>query len=136
MKHIDIKEITTNKKAYLNKEVTICGWVRTSRDSKGTAFLEINDGSTFKHIQVVIDKEKINDSAKFLPLCTSVCVVGRVVKAANNPDNVEINANKITVLGESPPEYPIQKKPHTLEFLRTMPHLRVRTNTFSAMFRI
>ena len=136
MKHTEIKEIINNKKKFTNKSVTICGWVRTSRDSKGTAFLELNDGSNYKHLQVVIDKEKNVDSNKFLPLCTAVCVVGKVVKAANNPDNVEVNAEKITILGESPPEYPIQKKPHTLEFLRTMPHLRLRTNTFSAMFRI
>jgi len=136
MKHTDIALIAKDKTKYIDKPVTVCGWVRTSRDSKMVAFLEINDGSTFKHLQVVIDKDKIKDSHKFLPLCTAVCVKGVVVKAANNSNSVEINATKITLLGESSPEYPIQKKPHTLEFLRTMPHLRVRTNTFSAMFRI
>ena len=136
MKHTEINLIKNNKKKYIGKAVTICGWVRTSRDSKGTAFLELNDGSSFSHIQVVIDKEKITDSAKFLPLCTAVSVTGTVVVAANNAENVEVNAKKILILGECPPEYPIQKKPHTLEFLRTMPHLRLRTNTFSAMFRI
>ena len=135
MKHTDIKEILSAKK-HFNKTVIVCGWVRTSRDSKTMAFLELNDGTTFKHLQIVIDKTVIEDVTSFLPLCSALSVTGKCVKAANDPNKLEINATAITLLGESPPEYPIQKKPHTLEFLRTMPHLRVRTNTFSAMFRI
>ncbi|MCL2255269.1 MAG: asparagine--tRNA ligase [Firmicutes bacterium] len=136
MKHIDIKEIVENKKKFIGKSVTVCGWVRTSRDSKTVAFVELNDGTMLKHMQIVFDKEKIDNCAAALPLCTSLKITGKVVKAANNPENVEINADTVEVLGECPPEYPIQKKPHSLEFLRTIPHLRMRTNTFSAMFRI
>ncbi|MCL2847646.1 MAG: asparagine--tRNA ligase [Firmicutes bacterium] len=136
MKHTFIKDVLLNKKKWLNKSVTVCGWVRTSRDSKTVAFLEINDGSSFKHMQVILDKEIIKNFNELLPLCTSVKVTGKCVEAQNNSDVLEINAEKVEILGSCPPEYPIQKKPHTLEFLRTMPHLRVRTNTFSAMFRI
>ncbi|MCL2630987.1 MAG: asparagine--tRNA ligase [Firmicutes bacterium] len=136
MKHTDIKNIYENKKAFLNKAVTVCGWVRTSRDSKNTAFLELNDGTSFKHLQIVIDKEVIKDSHAFLPLCSALKVDGVCVTATNDPAGIEINAKAITLLGECPAEYPIQKKPHTLEYLRTVPHLRVRTNTFSAMFRL
>ncbi len=136
MQHIDIKDIFDRKSGYTGKIVTVCGWVRTSRDSKNIAFLEINDGTAFKHLQIVADKNTIGDTAKFMPLCSAGSVTGTCVTAANNPDSVEINAEKIELLGACPPEYPIQKKPHTLEFLRTVPHLRVRTNTFNAMFRL
>lgn len=136
MKHIDIKNIKDNKEQYTGKEVTVCGWVRTSRDSKNVAFLEINDGTTLKHMQVVIDKNVISDYTSFIPLCSSVCVLGDCVPMANRPENLEINAKSITLLGECPLDYPIQKKPHSLEYLRSIAHLRVRTNTFNAMFRI
>ncbi|MDD5923611.1 MAG: asparagine--tRNA ligase [Clostridia bacterium] len=134
MKHIDIIDIMNNKEM-LEKSVTICGWVRTSRDSKNMAFLEINDGTSLKHMQVVIDKEKISEVSDFMRLGTSLKITGTVVKAFKG-DNVEINAEEISVLGECPLDYPLQKKRHTLEFLRTMPHLRVRTNTFNAVFRV
>ncbi|MCR5693883.1 MAG: asparagine--tRNA ligase [Clostridia bacterium] len=133
MKHIDIREIYSNS-FYIGKTVTVCGWVRTSRDSKNVAFLEINDGTSFKHLQVVIDKENIADFDNAMKLGCSVKVTGQIVENPNN--GVEINATGITVLGESPADYPLQKKRHTLEFLRTMPHLRVRTNTFNAVFRV
>ena len=136
MKHTDIKEIFDNRAAFVGRGATVCGWVRTSRESKNMAFLEINDGTTLKHLQVVIDKNAVADYARCLPLCSSVAVTGTCVQSANNPDAVEINAGGITLLGECPPEYPIQKKPHGLEYLRSVPHLRVRTNTFNAMFRL
>ncbi|MDR2491435.1 MAG: asparagine--tRNA ligase [Spirochaetaceae bacterium] len=136
MKHTDIIDIFRRKQDFLGKEVTVCGWVRTSRDSKNVAFLEINDGTTLKHLQVVIDKNIIPDASAFMPLSTSVVLRGTCVAGVKNTETVEVNAAKITVLGESPLDYPIQKKPHSLEFLRTIPHLRVRTNTFNAMFRV
>ena len=132
MKHTDIIEIMSNSD-YIEKTVTICGWVRTSRDSKNMAFLEINDGTSLAHMQVVIDKNIISDTSEFMRLGTSLKITGEVVKAFKG-DSVEINASEITVLGECPLDYPLQKKRHTLEFLRTMPHLRVRTNTFNAVF--
>lgn len=135
MKHIDIYEILTNKDL-ISTEVTVCGWVRTSRDSKNMAFLEINDGTTLKHLQIVIDKEKMTDISEFMKLGTSLKIVGEVVPSVVAKDSVEINAKSIEVLGVCPPEYPLQKKRHTLEYLRTIPALRVRTNTFNAVLRV
>lgn len=134
MKHIDIIDIM--KGDYIGKSVTVCGWVRTSRDSKNMAFLELNDGTTLKHLQIVIDKAVISDIAEFMKLGTSLKVEGTVVKSVVAEDSVEVNAEAITVLGVCPPEYPLQKKRHTLEYLRTIPALRVRTNTFNAVLRV
>ncbi len=135
MKHIDIIDIF-EKSEFLNTEVTVCGWVRTSRDSKNMAFIELNDGTSFKHLQIVIDKAQISDVSEFMKLGTSLKVVGTVVTSLVAEDSVEINAKEITVLGDCPLDYPLQKKRHTLEYLRTMPHLRVRTNTFNAVLRV
>ena len=135
MKHIDIFDIFT-KKELIDTKVTVCGWVRTSRDSKNMAFIELNDGTTLKHLQIVIDKAMLADISDFMKLGTSLKVEGTLVKSAVAADSVEINAESIEMLGECPPEYPLQKKRHTLEYLRTIPHLRVRTNTFNAVFRV
>lgn len=135
MKHTDIIEIFENKEL-IGTDATVCGWVRTSRDSKNMAFIELNDGTSFKHLQIVIDKAVISEISEFMKLGTSLKVTGEVVNSAVAVDSVEINAKNIEVLGECPPEYPLQKKRHTLEYLRTIPHLRVRTNTFNAVFRV
>lgn len=135
MKHTDIFDIF-QKEEYIGSAVTVCGWVRTSRDSKNMAFLELNDGTTLKHLQIVIDKQVLADPSEFMKLGTSLKVEGTVVRSVVAADSVEINAEKITVLGTCPPEYPLQKKRHTLEYLRTIPALRVRTNTFNAVFRV
>lgn len=135
MKHIDIIDVMNNADL-IGKPVTVCGWVRTSRDSKNMAFLELNDGTSLKHLQIVIDKSAITDISEYMKLGTSVKVEGTVVKSVVAADSVEINAEKITVLGTCPPEYPLQKKRHTLEYLRTIPALRVRTNTFHAVLRV
>lgn len=133
MKHTDIK-VVFETADLIGKEVTVCGWVRTSRDSKNVAFIELNDGTTLKHLQIVIDKALDLEYAEALHLGTSIKVTGEVVEARQ--ESVEINAKEITVIGKCPPEYPLQKKRHTLEFLRTMPHLRGRTNTFNAVQRV
>ena len=135
MKHTDIIEIFYNKD-FIGTKATVCGWVRTSRDSKNMAFIELNDGTSLKHLQIVINKADFSDISDFMKLGTSLKVVGTVVNSAVAADSVEINAEEISVLGECPPEYPLQKKRHTLEYLRTIPHLRVRTNTFNAVFRV
>ena len=135
MKHTDIIDIF-EKKELIGTNVTVCGWVRTSRDSKNMAFIELYDGTTFKHLQIVIDKSVLSEISDYMKLGTSLKVEGKVVESAVAVDSVEINAEAITVLGECPPEYPLQKKRHTLEYLRTIPHLRVRTNTFNAVFRV
>ena len=134
MKHTDVREILTDS-AYIGKEVTVCGWVRTSRDSKNMAFIELNDGTSLSHLQIVIDKSKLSDISAFMPGGTALKVVGTVVKGAVN-NAVEVNADEIILLGECPSDYPLQKKRCSLEFLRTIPHLRVRTNTFNAVLRV
>ncbi len=133
MKHIDIKALYTDP-AYIGQQVTVCGWVRTSRDSKNVAFLEMNDGTSLKHLQIVLDKEKLADVSAYMPLGTSLKVEGTLVASERN--GVEVNAETVEVLGVCPGDYPLQKKRCTLEFLRTIPHLRVRTNTFNAIFRV
>ena len=135
MKHTDIKDIVT-KAEFLGKEVTVCGWVRTARDSKNMAFLALNDGTTLNHLQIVIDKATdvvLPDEAT--KLGAALKVNGEVVNNINN-GSVEINAKEISVLGECPADYPLQKKFQKLETLREMPHIRVRTNTFNAVFRV
>ena len=135
MKHTDIREILTADK-YVGKEVTVCGWVRTARDSKNVAFLALNDGTSLNHLQIVIDKQALNDvSPEAMKLGASVKVTGEVVNNERNNTN-EINAKEITVLGKCPADYPLQKKFQKLETLREMPHIRVRTNTFNAVFRV
>ena len=135
MKHTDIVEIFKNPE-YIGKTATVCGWVRTSRDSKNMAFLELNDGTTLKHLQIVIDKSKMNDITEFMRLGTSLKVTGEIVKSVVAKDSVELNAEEIILLGACPGDYPLQKKRHTLEYLRTIPALRVRTNTFNAVLRV
>ena len=135
MKHTDIYEVFGNRDL-ISADITVCGWVRTSRDSKNMAFLEVNDGTTLKHLQIVLDKEKFADVSEFMKLGTSLKITGEVVPSVVAKDSVEINAKSIEVLGVCPPEYPLQKKRHTLEYLRTIPALRVRTNTFNAVLRV
>ncbi len=134
MKHTDIKDILTDE-SFIGKQVTVCGWVRTSRDSKNMAFIELNDGTSLPHLQIVIDKSKLSDISAFMPGGTALRVEGTVVKGAVS-SAVEINAEEIGVLGDCPGDYPLQKKRCSLEFLRTIPHLRVRTNTFNAVLRV
>ena len=134
MKHTDIKEILKDA-SYIGTQVTVCGWVRTSRDSKNMAFIELNDCTSLSHLQIVIDKSKLSDISSFMPGGTALKVIGTVVKGAVN-NAVEVNADEITLLGECPSDYPLQKKRCSLEFLRTIPHLRVRTNTFNAVLRV
>ncbi len=133
MKHTDIREIFGNKEL-INKSVTVCGWVRTSRDSKNMAFLELNDGTTLKHLQIVIDKGVYTPDDEAMKLGAALKIVGTVVEARQG--SVEVNAESIEILGKCPQDYPLQKKRHTLEFMRTMPHLRTRTNTFNAVLRV
>lgn len=133
MKHTDIKKILTGQE-YMNKEVTVCGWVRTSRDSKNMAFMELNDGTTLQHLQIVIDKSELSGFDEAMRLGTAVKVAG--VAVPSRQGGLEVNAKDITVLGTCPLDYPLQKKRHSPEFLRTMPHIRVRTNTFNAMLRV
>ncbi|MCH5165279.1 MAG: asparagine--tRNA ligase [Clostridiales bacterium] len=135
MQHIDLKEIHSG--GYVGKKVAVCGWVRTSRDSKNVAFVELNDGSELSHMQIVFDKAVFDDKmlAPLLALGAALKVEGTVERGMKD-ESVEIRAESAELLGGSDTTYPLQKKRHTMEFLRTIPHLRVRTNTFNAVFRV
>ncbi|MEA5051300.1 MAG: asparagine--tRNA ligase [Oscillospiraceae bacterium] len=118
--------------------VTVCGWVKTSRESKNFGFIEINDGSCFQNLQVIVEAGKFDRFKEIANIAVGSAVVvhGSVVLTPDAKQPLEINADSIDVEGDCPNEYPLQKKRHSLEFLRTIPHLRARTNTFSAVFRI
>lgn len=137
MQKIDISEILSCGKEFLGQTVSVAGWVRSARDSKTMAFLALNDGSSLKHLQIVIDKNnfKADDICKVMKNGVSVCAEGEVVPAMKEGE-FEINAKSIMLLGDCPVDYPLQKKYHSMEFLRTIPHLRPRTNTFNAMLRV
>ena len=119
-------------------QVVVCGWVKTVRDSKNIGFIELSDGSSFRSLQVVFEAAKLanyKDIAK-VGVGASLRVTGRAVLTPEAKQPLEVNADSIEVLGACGPEYPLQKKRHSVEFLRTMPHLRPRTNTFGAAFRV
>ena len=135
MKHTDVKVIL-NDPSHVGRELTVCGWVRTARDSKNMAFLALNDGTTLGHLQIVIDKNAgVTLPPEAAKLGAALKVIGTVAVNPNN-GSAEIEAKEITVLGPSPEDYPLQKKFQKLETLREMPHIRVRTNTFNAVFRV
>lgn len=138
MDRIQIKSIYDDMAAYADKEITVCGWARTIRDSKVFGFIELNDGSCFKCLQVVFEQDKIanfNEIAK-LNVGSSVVVRGKLVLTPDNKQPFEIKACKIAVEGKSTPEYPLQKKRHSVEFLREIAHLRPRTNLFNAVMKV
>ena len=134
MKHTDIAKVLGDQ-ALLGQEVTVCGWVRTARDSVAVAFLEVTDGTSFSRLQVVVDKNKLALDPECGKCGASVCAKGVVVKAFKG-EGAELNATEVKLLGKCPSDYPIQKKRTTLDFLRGIPHLRLRTNTFAAVFRV
>ncbi|MBP2027252.1 asparaginyl-tRNA synthetase [Acetoanaerobium pronyense] len=137
MKALDIKKIYRETDMYLGQEVTIQGWIRTLRDSKNFGFIEVNDGSFFKNIQVVFDTELPNfkEVAK-LAISTAITVKGDLVKTEGAKQPFEIKAKEIIVEAESLSDFPLQKKRHSMEYLRTIAHLRPRSNAFSAVFRV
>ena len=134
---IEIKQLYRNKDEYIDKKVKVAGWIRTSRMSKNFGFIELNDGSFFKNMQIVIDEklENFKEVGK-LPISTSLLIEGTLVATQNAKQPVEIQATKIVVEGESDNSYPLQKKRHTVEYLRTIAHLIPRSNLFSAAFRV
>lgn len=134
---LEIKELYTNKEAHIGQTVKVAGWIRTSRMSKNFGFIELNDGSFFKNMQIVLDEklENFKEIGK-LPISSSILVEGELVATEGAKQPVEIHATKVEVEGMSDSSYPLQKKRHTLEYLRTIAHLRPRSNTFSAVFRV
>ncbi len=137
MELTDIKELYRNRGEYIGREVTIGGWVRSNRDSKNFGFLMINDGTFFEPLQVVYG----DGLANFQELCrtnvgAALIIRGRIVETPNAKQPFEMQAAEVTVEGPSSADYPLQKKRHTFEYLRTISHLRPRTNTFQAVFRV
>ncbi|WP_178411458.1 asparagine--tRNA ligase [Peptostreptococcaceae bacterium] len=134
---LEIKELYRNKEAHIGQTVKVAGWIRTSRMSKNFGFIELNDGSFFKNMQIVLDEklENFKEIGK-LPISSSILVEGELVSTEGAKQPVEIHATKVEVEGMSDSSYPLQKKRHTLEYLRTIAHLRPRSNTFSAVFRV
>ncbi|WP_194191924.1 asparagine--tRNA ligase [Clostridium chrysemydis] len=132
-----VRSLYRNTAEYLNKDVTITGWIRTLRASNAFGFVEINDGSFFKNIQVVFGSELDNfkDVSK-LPICSSLKIIGTLVETPNAKQPFEIQAKEIVIEGMSDSDYPLQKKRHTFEYLRSIAHLRPRSNAFSAVFRV
>jgi len=137
MEKLVIKDLYRNTEKYIGKEITLNGWVRTVRDSKNFGFIELNDGSFFKNVQIVFsDKlENFNDICK-LTISSSIEVTGTLVKTENAKQPFEIQATNIKIESLSDSTYPLQKKKHTFEYLRTISHLRPRANTFNAVFRV
>lgn len=136
--NILIKQIFRETDNFIGKEITVSGWIRTIRDSKTFGFIELNDGTFFKNIQVVFEEGTIDNFKEIskLPLSSSIIVEGELVSTPNAKQPFEIKAHKIEVEGLCSADYPLQKKRHSFEFLREIAHLRPRTNTFSAVFRV
>ncbi|SEA35155.1 asparaginyl-tRNA synthetase [Oribacterium sp. KHPX15] len=132
-----LREIFKNKESFYDKEVTVGGWVRSNRDSKQFGFLVISDGTFFSPLQVVYhdDMDNFQEIAK-LGVGAAAIVKGKIVATPEAKQPFELQATEVTVEGATTPDYPLQKKRHTLEYLRTMTHLRPRTNTFQAVFRV
>ena len=137
MKTIDIKQIYKTRD-YLGKEIEVVGWIRTLRDQKTFGFIELNDGSFFKNLQIVLEDKNLDTfkEAVKLPIATAIKVTGELVETPGAKQPFEIKASKVEVLAESDVSFPLQKKRHTFEYLRTIAHLRPRANAFNAVFRV
>ena len=137
MELTNIREIFRNKDKFADKEVTIGGWVRSNRNSKNFGFIVVNDGTFFEPIQVVYGNGLDNyDEVGKINVGAAIIVRGTFVLTPDAKQPFEIQASDVTVEGASTPDYPLQKKRHTFEYLRTISHLRPRTNTFEAVFRV
>ncbi|MDO4773437.1 MAG: asparagine--tRNA ligase [Bacillota bacterium] len=134
---LDVKDILKDVEQYKSQEVLVQGWVRSNRDSKSIGFLQINDGTHFESIQVVYEDslENYQDIAK-ITIASGIEAIGELLHTPDAQQPCEIKASKINIIAEADSKYPIQKKRHTFEYLRTIAHLRPRANTFSAVFRV
>ena len=137
MKRTELKTLQKNFADYDGKTVTVCGWARTVRDSKNIGFIELNDGS-FKSVQIVLERSKLANYDELVKqnVGASFEIVGKVIVTPQAKQPFEINANKAEVLGTSATDYPLQKKGHSIEFLRSIPFIRARGNLFNAVFKI
>ena len=137
MEFTTVRELYHDRASYVGKEITVGGWVRSNRDSKTFGFIVLHDGTFFETLQIVYSDQLEN----FADICkmnvgAAVIVTGTLVETPNAKQPFEIQASKVELEGASTPDYPMQKKRHSLEYLRTVPHLRPRTNTFQAVFRV
>ena len=134
---MEIKDLFKSYKDFVGKEIEIHGWIKKSRQSKNIGFLEINDGTFFSNVQVVVDSGIDNFNEIFhLGLYSAIEVKGILVEPKNAKQDFEVQAKEVKILNESASDYPLQNKRQTFEFLRTMPSLRSRTNAFNAVFRV
>ncbi len=134
----ELRLIFKDPAAYAGKRLEVCGWIRNNRSSNKFGFIELNDGTYFKSVQIVYEEDNLSNfnEVSHLPLATALSVEGTLVLTPDAKQPFEIKANSIEVAAASDVDYPIQNKRHSLEFLRTQAHLRPRTNTFSAVFRV
>lgn len=133
-----VKDIFLEPEKYYDKEVTVGGWVRSIRSNNNFGFVVLNDGTTFQTIQIVIDAEKLENYTELTKqnVGAALIVTGNLVATPQAKQPFEVQASHVFVEGESTPDYPLQKKKHGFEFLRTLEHLRARTNTFMAVYRV
>ena len=138
MRKTDLREIYKNQKELDGKTVQVAGWVKSARDNKKFGFIDLSDGTTFKGVQIVFDSDKLDNYTTVANLNTgsSVYVEGTLILTPENKQPFEIHATKVDVINQTPVEYPLQKKRHSVEFLREIAYLRPRTNLFNAIFRI
>jgi asparaginyl-tRNA synthetase len=137
MGYTRVKDIWRQYESFIGKTVTVSGWIRTLRSSKNFGFIELNDGTFFKNLQIVFDDKQGNfeEICKF-PIATSIEVTGKIVESPGAKQPFEMHSTEIVLIGKSDSDYPLQKKRHSFEFLRTIAHLRPRTNTFLSVFRV
>ena len=138
MKRTEIKQLYASPAALIGQRIRADGWVRTVRDSKNFGFIELNDGSYFKSLQIILERETLSNYQDAVKLITgsAVSVEGILAESPGDKQAFELKAETVQILCACPQDYPLQKKRHSLEFLRGLAHLRPRTNTFSAVFRI
>ena len=138
MQRVELRNLSASAAEYADREITVAGWVRTIRTSKHLGFIELNDGTAFQNLQIVFEDSKVNNFNEVGKLNVGAAIVakGQVILTPEAKQPYELHAQEILVEGASTPDYPLQKKRHSVEFLRTIAHLRPRTNTFSAVFRV
>ena len=138
MKDVQLRQLHRNTAEYADKEIVVRGWVRTNRSSNKFGFIELNDGTFFKSVQIVYEADKIDnfDAIAKAPIASALMVKGTVVLTPDAKQPFEIKAAEVVMEADSAADYPLQKKRHSMEFLREIAHLRPRSNTFSAVFRV
>ena len=138
MERFRLNDLFSDFSKYAEQEVTVCGWMRSIRDMSQIGFLQLNDGSTFADLQVVFDRENLTNYAEIVGqnVGAALSITGKVLLTPDRDQPLELQAVSVSVEGTSSPDYPLQKKRHSVEFLRTVAHLRPRTNLFRAVFRV